>query len=106
MVSPHAIKKFTDELARRFKPEKIILFGSYAYGKPTPDSDVDLLVLMPQRQVRRNMSVQMRWAVPRAFPLDLLVRSRREVSRRLEWGDCFLQEIVAKGKVLYEAAHA
>jgi len=49
MVSRRAIKKFTDEIARRFKPEKIILFGSYAYGKPTPDSDVDLLVLLPHQ---------------------------------------------------------
>ena len=106
MVSRRAIKRFSDQIARRFKPDKIILFGSYAYGQPTPDSDVDLLVVMPQRQVRRNMSVQMRWAIPRAFPLDLLVRSQREVSRRLEWGDCFLQEITAKGKVLYEAAHS
>ena len=84
MVSRRAIQKFTDEVARRFKPEKIILFGSYAYGKPTPDSDVDLLVIMPQRQVRRNMSVRMRWAVPRTFPLDLLVRSGQELSRRPE----------------------
>ena len=106
MVSRHAIKKFADEVARRFKPAKIILFGSYAYGKPTPDSDVDLLVVMPQNQVRRSMSVQMRWAVPRTFPLDLLVRSQREVRRRLAWGDCFLHEVTVKGKVLYEADHS
>ena len=48
MVSRRAIRKFSDEVARRFKPQKIILFGSYAYGSPTPDSDVDLLVVMPQ----------------------------------------------------------
>ena len=106
MISRHAIRKFANEVARRFKPEKIILFGSYAYGKPTPDSDVDLLVVMPQRQVRRGMSVRMRWAVPRTFPLDLLVRSRQEVNRRLGWGDCFLQEVTSKGKVLYEADHS
>ena len=106
MVSRHAIRKFADEVVWRFKPEKIILFGSYAYGKPTADSDVDLLVVMPQRRVRRNMSVRIRWAVPRSFPLDLLVRSRLEIRRRLEWGDCFLQEITSKGKVLYEAAHS
>jgi predicted nucleotidyltransferase len=106
MVSRSAIAQFSNEVARRFKPQRIILFGSYAYGKPTPDSDVDLLVIMPQRRVRRDLSIRMRWAVPRTFPLDLLVRSGQEVSRRLEWGDCFLQEIVAKGRVLYEAAHS
>lgn len=106
MVSRRDIKRFSDEIARRFKPERIILFGSYAYGKPTPDSDVDLLVVMPQHQRRRKMSVVMRWAVPRTFPLDLLVRSQREVNRRLKWGDCFLQEITTKGEVLYEADHS
>ena len=69
------------------------------------DSDVDLLVIMPQRRMRGRMSTHIRWAVPRIFPLDLLVRSGSEVNRRLQWGDCFLQKIVAKGKVLYEASH-
>ena len=105
MVLRSAIQEFADEVARQFKPEKIILFGSYAYGRPTPDSDVDLLVIMPQRRMRGRMSTHIRWAVPRIFPLDLLVRSGSEVNRRLQWGDCFLQEIVAKGKVLYEASH-
>ena len=106
MVSRSAIRKFANEVARQFKPDKIILFGSYAYGKPTPDSDVDLLVVMSQRQVRRDLSVRMRWAVPCTFPLDLLVRSKQEVSQRLDWGDCFVQEVLSKGKVLYEADHS
>lgn len=106
MVSRRTIQRFADEVARRFKPEKIILFGSYAYGQPTPDSDVDLLVIMPQPRVRRDMAVRIRLAVPRTFPLDLLVRSRREVARRLRWGDCFLQEAFGRGKTLYEAAHS
>jgi predicted nucleotidyltransferase len=106
MVSRRAIKRFSDEVARRFKPERIILFGSYAYGKPTLDSDVDLLVIMPQPRVRRNLSVRMRWAVSRTFPLDLLVRSEQEVNRRLEWGDSFLHEVVSRGKVRYEAARS
>ena len=55
MVSRRAIKRFADEVARRFKPEKIILFGSYAYGQPTPDSDVDLLVVMPYARSRDTL---------------------------------------------------
>ena len=93
-------------MARRFKPEKISLFGSYACGIPTLDSDVDLLVIMPQRRRRGRMSIQMRGTVPRVFPLNLRFRSGSEVDRRLQWGDCFLQGILAKGSVLYEAAHA
>ena len=74
MVSRHAIKRFADELVRRFKPEKVILFGSYAYGKPTPDSDVDLLVVMPHDRRRGRMSLRILEAIHYDFPLDLLVR--------------------------------
>jgi predicted nucleotidyltransferase len=106
MVSRRTIKKFADEVVRRFKPRRIILFGSYAYGRPTEDSDVDLLVIMPCKHRRVRMSLKIRQAVDYAFPLDLLVRTPAEMRQRLRWGDCFLQEIVSKGKVLYEAAHA
>jgi hypothetical protein len=50
-----------------------------------------------------RMSVRIRHAVPRNFPLDLLVRTPADVNKRLRWGDGFLQEVMAKGKVLYEA---
>ncbi len=106
MVSRRAIKQFSDEIARRFKPETIILFGSYAYGRPTPDSDVDLLVVMPHDRRQGRMALRILEAMDHPFPLDLLVRTPAEVRRRLRWGDCFLQEVVSKGKVLYEAADA
>jgi predicted nucleotidyltransferase len=106
MVSRHAIKQFADEVARRFKPEKIILFGSYAYGKPTPDSDVDLLVVMPYDRRKGRMSLRILEALDYHFPLDLLVRTPAEVQQRMRWGDCFIEEVLTKGKVLYEATHA
>ncbi len=106
MVLRRAIQKFADEIARRFKPEKIVLFGSYAYGKPTPDSDVDVLVVMPYDRRRGRMSLQILEAIDYNFPLDLLVRTPAEVRQRLNWGDCFLQEVFSKGKILYEAAHS
>jgi len=106
MVTRRTIKKFADEVARRFKPQKIILFGSYAYGRPTPDSDVDLLVVMPYNRRQGRMSLRILEAMDYSFPLDLLVRTPAEVRQRLRWGDCFMQEAVTKGKVLYEAAHA
>jgi predicted nucleotidyltransferase len=94
-------------VAKRFRPRKIILFGSYAYGKPTPDSDVDLLVIMKRSRYRgERMSLRIRHAVHRDFPMDLLVRTPAEVAKRLRWGDCFIQEIMEKGKVMYETAHA
>jgi len=74
MVDRAQIRKFSQAVAQQFRPNKIVLFGSYAYGKPTDDSDV-----------------------------DLLVRTPAEVGKRLRWGDGFLQEVMEKGEVLYEA---
>lgn len=104
MVDRVQIRKFSRAVARQFRPNKIVLFGSYAYGTPTEDSDVDLLVIMSRTRERgERMSVRIRHAVPRNFPLDLLVRTPAEVNKRLRWGDGFLQEVMEKGKVLYEA---
>ena len=105
MIPRRAIKKFTDEVARRFKPTKIILFGSYAYGRPTDDSDVDLLVIMPGKERPQDKSLRIRLEVDADFPMDLIVRSPAEVRQRLSWGDSFMQEAIEKGVVLYEAAH-
>ena len=107
MIDRRQIRKFSEAVAREFRPEKIILFGSYGYGTPTEDSDVDLLVIMPRTRLRgERMSLRIRLAVPRNFPLDLLVRTPADVAKRLRWGDCFLREVVEKGKVLYEAGDA
>ena len=106
MVSRRAIKRFSDQIARRFKPDKIILFGSYAYGQPTPDSDVDLLVVMPYDRRKGRMSLRILEALDYHFPLDPLVRTPAEVRQRQRWGDCFIEEVLTKGKVLYEAAHS
>jgi predicted nucleotidyltransferase len=90
-------------IARELRPQKIILFGSYAYGNPTPDSDVDLLVVMQSRQTRieRYLSV-CRLLRPRPFPVDILVRTPQEIRHSLQSRDFFIQEIVSRGKVLYE----
>ena len=76
MVNRAQIREFTDAVAQRFHPKRIILFGSYARGTATEDSDVDLLVIMHRtRSHGERMSVRIRHAVPRKFPLDLLVRT-------------------------------
>jgi len=104
MVERAKIRSFCVAVAKRFHPRKIILFGSHASGNPTADSDVDLLVIMPRTRERgERVSVRIRQAVPRDFPLDLLVRTPAEVAKRLRWGDFFLREVMDKGKVLYEA---
>src|SRR5208282_2518467 len=107
MVERSKIKSFCDAVAKQFRPRKIILFGSYAYGKPTEDSDVDLLVVMNRTRYRgERMSARIRQAIHAGFPMDLLVRTPGFIARRLAWKDCFTEEIMRKGKVLYEAADA
>ena len=93
------IQKIVDEL----NPEKIILFGSYAYGKPNPQSDVDLLVIMKTSASGKERSWKVsRLLLPRPFPVDLLVKTPKEVERALKSGDFFLREILTRGKVIYE----
>ncbi len=103
MIERKQIGKFSQAVARKFRPEKIILFGSYGYGKPTEDSDVDLLVIMPFDRKEGRKSLEIRRAIPSGFPMDLIVRTPEFIAQRLAWGDCFTQEILTKGKVLYEA---
>jgi predicted nucleotidyltransferase len=98
------IRDFARRIAARFHPEKIILFGSYAYGKPTYDSDVDLLVIMNTRLREVDQAVQISLAIDAPFPLDLMVRRPRTIRRRVALGDYFLQEITSRGQVLYESA--
>ncbi len=98
-----ALPLATERLVSGLQPEKIILFGSYAYGKPTPDSDVDLLVVMETNasNVQRHLAV-CRLLRPRPFPVDILVKTPQEIGLALQEGDFFIQEIVSQGRVLYE----
>jgi predicted nucleotidyltransferase len=103
-VTLRAIRRYVRQVAERFRPDQIILFGSHAYGALNADSDVDLLVVMPTRNPL-DQALKIRLAIPAPFPLDLLVRTPETLKWRLEEGDCFLREIVSRGKVLYEKAH-
>ena len=97
---PDAIERIVSKL----KPEKIILFGSYAYGNPTPDSDVDLLVIMNTRakEIDRYVAVS-NLLYPRQFPVDILVKTPKEIEEASrKKGNFFLHEILTKGKVVYE----
>jgi predicted nucleotidyltransferase len=107
MPSLNDIQALADQIARDFHPDKIILFGSYAYGTPTPDSDVDLLVVIPHDGEKAvDQAIQIRKVLEPDFPLDLIVRDPRTLRQRIEWGDFFLREATARGTVLYESAYA
>src|SRR5881394_3178668 len=82
-IPMRVIRRFARQVAERFHPDKIILFGSYAYGTPHADSDVDILVVMPARQ-RHTQAVRIRWAIPAPFPMDLIVRTPKDLEWRLE----------------------
>jgi predicted nucleotidyltransferase len=97
-----AIRRFARKIADRFRPQKIILFGSYAYRTPHAESDVDLLVIMPCRNAI-DRSIRIGLAFEHPFSLDLIVRTPWQIERGLKDGNWFLREIMAKGKVLYEA---
>jgi predicted nucleotidyltransferase len=97
------IRRYAREVAERFDPQKIILFGSHAYGQPHAASDVDILVVMPARN-EIDQAVCIDRVIDPLFPLDLIVSSPKNLAWRLKEGDSFLREIMTKGKVLYEKA--
>src|ERR1700679_2201891 len=99
-----AIRRFARRIAEAFQPDKIILFGSYAYGTPHEESDVDLLVIMRCRNAI-DQSIRIKTAFKRLFSLDLIVRTAWQIERGLKDDNRFLREIIEKGKVLYEARH-
>ncbi|HYV36561.1 MAG TPA: nucleotidyltransferase domain-containing protein [Gemmataceae bacterium] len=100
-VPLRVIRRYARQIAERFQPDKIILFGSHAYGTPHADSDVDLLVIMPTPD-QHSQAVRIRWQLPAPFPMDLIVRTPDNLGWRLAEGESFHTGIVAKGKILYE----
>ena len=106
MVEMARIESLSKQIAEEFRPDRIILFGSYAYGKPTDDSDVDLLVIMPFRGKSARKAAEILTRTIPKFSVDILVRTQSQVRKRVAMDDWFMQEIVAQGRVLYEANHS
>ncbi len=126
-VPMRVIRRYALQVAERFQPDQIILFGSYAYGTPHDESDVDLLVVMPCRNeldqsvkisweleapfseaeleaLKETRPVKISWELEAPFSLDLIVRTPKNMAWRLKEGDWFLREVVARGKILYAKA--
>ena len=103
-VTAELLDDITQRIAEQFHPEKILLFGSYAYGNPTLHSDVDLLVVMKSddRPAKRSAKV-MSFCRPRHLSMDVIVITPEELEKRLAGFDPFLEEVLSKGKVLYES---
>ena len=106
MATPDQIIEYVERIVATFKPHRVVLFGSYAYGGPTEDSDVDLLI------TRRRWSMspltaagKIRTELGVPFAMDLIVRSEADIARRIAWKDSFVLEIMEKGITLYAADH-
>lgn len=104
-ISKRAIHAVAHKIVEKFDPERIILFGSYAYGNPRPYSDVDLLVVLEtsERPLAKQIEIA-RALSPHPFGMDILVRSPKQLRERIAMGDKFLREITVNGQVLYERA--
>lgn len=104
-IARDEIVRAARKIAEAVRPEKVILFGSYAYGVPTKDSDVDFLIVHPARTRSQRIEIAIKASnalEPRPFPVDLLVRSADKIQERVKMGDYFLREISQRGQVVYE----
>ncbi len=103
MIDKSHIREYAQTIGRKFRPERVILFGSYARIDATEDSDVDLLVIMDHTKPRNiEQAIEIRLDTDAPFPMDLLVRRPREVADRLASNDSFLRDVIEAGEVLYD----
>ncbi|MEK7482584.1 MAG: nucleotidyltransferase domain-containing protein [Patescibacteria group bacterium] len=102
MNNQEKIKNIANQIVKNYKPEKIILFGSFAYGAPKPSSDVDLLVVKNSRKKRVERIKDLLMAIESDLPVEPLAYTAKELKKRLDMGDFFFHDIISKGKVLYE----
>lgn len=99
------IRRVCDLIAKAYNPEKIILFGSHANGKPTKDSDVDLLIVMDFEGSPARQAIKITGELGLVTPMDILIRTPQQVRERVKISDTFIREILERGKVMYEADH-
>jgi predicted nucleotidyltransferase len=101
-VSEEILAEIVRRIVTALHPERVILFGSYAYGTPPGHSDVDLLIILETdaRPADRYLAVS-RLIRPRPFPLDIVVKTPDGITQALAKGDNFIREIVTQGRVLY-----
>jgi predicted nucleotidyltransferase len=99
------IRRLCKRIAEAYQPEKIILFGSHAYGKPTPESDVDLLIVMDFEGHPIEQALRIDTELDIVTPVDLLIYTPQEVKEGLKDGDMFMVQLFERGKVMYESKH-
>lgn len=102
-VVERKLGEITAKIVKEFQPEKVILFGSWAWGQPHEWSDVDLFIVKDSEKKRwqREYELRMKLLGNKFPPLDLLIYTSKEINRRLDINDLFVQDILNQGKVLY-----
>lgn len=98
------ITEVVEKIKAEYQPEKIILYGSYAYGKPTADSDIDLFIIKDTDKRRTDRYVEVSRLVykpGRYISISPNVYTPQEVEERLALGDDFVEDVLTKGEVLY-----
>jgi len=101
-IPQEAIDEVVRQIVERFKPQKIILFGSYARGNPRPESDVDMLVVMDTSLKEVQQAIQICQQIEYRFGLDLIVHTPEQLAERLKMGDWFLRDVLKEGTIIYE----
>ena len=103
-MTSELIDTIVKRIADNYQPDKIILFGSYAYGNPTPESDIDLFIVKDENKKRIDRFCEVRKMLRdiKGISIQPMVFTNRELQARLKLEDDFILEIVSKGKVLYE----
>lgn len=103
MEAEAEIKQIVDKIVAEFKPEKVILFGSHAWGKPNKDSDVDLFIVKDSNDNRQTARAISRLIFPRPFPMDIFVYTTEQLQNRIKCNDFFIKDIITRGKVLHDS---
>jgi predicted nucleotidyltransferase len=102
VIAQERIRDLSERIVHQFAPNRIILFGSYAYGTPDEGSDVDLLVVLPFEGKPYRKAAEIAAAVHAGFPLDILARRPDDVERRYQEADPIVRDALDRGRVLYE----
>lgn len=97
------IQQIVNQIVSRFHPQRVILFGSYALGNPTEDSDVDLLVVMETDEPLLHVAANIAAAIDHPFPLDIIVSTPSKIEASLSRQGVFASQVMMEGIVLYEA---
>lgn len=93
----YTLRKIAEKIKVKFNPQKIILFGSYGYGTANKGSDIDLLIIMDTDIPVREQAFLIRRELKASTPIDIIVRTPKQVEERIKLGDFFIKEIMQKG---------